>query len=149
MSKIKSRCALLLLILILFSTGCGKSPTVETPTPPSVCPDTVVEVSRMVFSDTPFQKNSPESTATVFQPTDQTVYSTFWLSAELCCTRVLLDCQYEGNTVFSWEERDGLSISQPQTVEITMPSGEFQPGDYTVIVYIDIREALRVHFTVV
>ena len=132
---------------LLVSTGCVAPETGSLSPSTTVCPDASLVVDRMYFSTTPYRFGEAENAATVFQPTDP-VHSTMWLSTDVCCTRVILICEHEGEIVFRWEDAEGFNVTKPQPVEITAPPEGFAPGEYTVRVFIDIREVINLGFTV-
>ena len=149
----KAFAVLTVVSLLLACPGCGPSVSADLTPTATVCPDTQVQGDRMIFSTIPYAEGLPENAATVFQNSIPVIHSTFWLTADLCCTKLFLVCETEEKTIFQWEadgwESEGQSAPRAQGVMIKAPPGGFKQGDYTVTVFIDIREVLKLEFQVI
>jgi hypothetical protein len=139
--------------LMLIAAGCGASAdAVNQPPASTVCPDTLVQMDRMYFATTAYQVGAPENAAAKFSRSEPAIYCTVLLTADLCCTKVSLVCERAGKIVFQSETEgwvtEGSAVPQPRSLLITPPAGGFEPGDYAVTIFIDIRQVMELGFSV-
>ena len=109
--------------------------------------DTQVTVIEHVLSSTLDKYGQPANSTNVFTTYTPEIFFTFWLSADLCCTRLIARWLYNDEIVSDWVE-EGPNLQYPYTVSISKPEGGFAKGDYQVVIYIGINEILSVPFTV-
>lgn len=112
-----------------------------------VCPDTLLQGDRIVFSAGIDNNGNPLDIATVFPADTAEIFSTFTLSGNLCCSDVIVIWQHGDETVFYWSQ-EGTRMPATNTVSMTRPEGGFASGEYLVRVFIFIREVISEIFTV-
>jgi hypothetical protein len=109
--------------------------------------DTPITVIDFVLSSALDKNGQPANISSVFHSDTGEVYFTFWLSADLCCTRLIARWFCNDEIVSDWVE-EGPNLSYPYTVSISKPEIGFAKGDYKVVIYIGITEILSVPFAV-
>ena len=115
--------------------------------PSEICPDTLLQGDRIVFSAGIDNNGDPLDIATAFPSDTAEIFSTFTLSGGLCCSIVIVMWQLEGENVLYWSE-DGTGLPDTNTVSMARPEGGFASGEYLVKVFVSIREVISETFTV-
>jgi len=146
--KIVSIITILLIVTCLALIGCSNNnASTGTTDNNEICPDTLIIVEEATFSSAIDESGRPIGSSNVFQSSTPEIYCTFMVP-DVCCSIVVIDWLYQGDLIHKWQGV-GPGTGIPLNSSITQPSGGFNPGDYQVILYINVREVTIAYFTIV
>ncbi|WP_144437107.1 hypothetical protein [Dehalogenimonas alkenigignens] len=127
--------------------GCGEDAQLLPPPYETFCPDAGIDVDLLVINKAPYETGHIPLSDQAFPSGQIPIYCTFWLTGDLCCTKVTVECVNQGTTVYRWVE-DGNNIRTPQTV-VMMPANGWLPGTFELVLFIDLRRVVESTFTVI
>lgn len=138
----------LALIAVSFAGCVSTDEAAQTQDKPlEICPDTLLQGDRIVFSVGIDNDGNPLGIVTVFPADTAVIFATFTLSGDLCCSEVTVIWQYGEETVYYWSQ-DGTGLPDTNTVSMARPEGGFASGEYLVKVFVSIREVINETFAV-
>lgn len=139
--------AVICISLPLMIGGCGEDDQLMSLPDETFCPDASIDVDLLVINKTPYETGQIPLSDQAFPSGQKPIYCTFWLTGDLCCTKVTVECVNQGTTVYRWVE-DGNNIRTPQAV-VMMPTNGWLPGTFELILFIDLRRVVESTFTVI
>lgn len=149
--KIRQNLISIFILSFLFAflaliSGCEQTqpPSVQTEIP-AACPDSQVEIDKLILSEFPFESEGTTESVTVFNSGIRQIYCTFWLTDDLCCTVITLQLKDNAQVLFEWK-MNGNQIGFPQTVIMEFETG-LGTGQYLLEIYMDKK--MRVNFELV
>ena len=137
---------LTVLIMAMSFTGCGsgEADSVEETTP-EACPDTLILVNTAHLTSTLGENGRPFGDSRVFNADTAELFVSFEVYEDICCSTIIIQWLYDGELIDFWQ---GYSTI-PSYAVLKSPEGGFARGDYAAVMYIGIREVMRVPFTIV
>ncbi len=92
------------------------------------------------------EEGKPVAGARVFSPDTPVIYLRFELAEDLCCQTVIVQWWYKGEVIDAWSVDDYHAIVF--MVALQQPDGGFGVGDYSARVYVQIKEVIRLDFSI-
>jgi hypothetical protein len=136
---------LTVLIAAMSFTGCGsgEAASVEETTP-EACPDILILVNTAHLTSTLGENGRPFGDSRVFSADTAELFVSFEVYEDICCSTVVIHWAYGEEVISFWQ---GYSTIPPY-VTLRSPEEGFTKGDYSVVMYIGIREVMRVPFII-
>ena len=144
--KLISTTFLIVLTLMMAFTGCdteGVGSVLETTQ--EVCPDTLILVNTAHLSSSLGSNYKPIGDARIFDTDTAELFVSFDVYEDICCSTVIIQWVYDEEVIDFWQSYSTM----PSYVVFSSPEGGFTEGDYAVVMYIGIREVMRVPFSIV
>jgi hypothetical protein len=135
---------ILLVLLPLASCGSGQAASVAE-TMQEVCPDTIILVNKANLSSSLGTNNRPIGDARIFGTDTAELFASFEVYEDICCSTITIHWIFDDEVIDFWQ---GYSTIPPY-VSLKSPEGGFAEGDYAAVMFIGIREVMRVPFTIV
>jgi hypothetical protein len=137
---------LTILVVLLTLVGCGSGEAASvTETTQEVCPDTLILVNKANLSSSLGANLKPVGDSRMFSTDTTELFASFEVYEDICCSTVTIHWIFDGEVIDFWQ---GYSTIPPY-VSLKSPEGGFAKGDYAAVMYIGIREVMRVPFAIV
>jgi hypothetical protein len=147
MAKLTTIALLCALILAIPLASCSSEGAASSAvdTSQEVCPDSFILVNKACLSSSLGTNNKPVGDARSFGIDTTELFCSFEVYEDICCSTVIVHWIYGGEIIDFWQ---GYSTIPPY-VSLKSPEEGLIKGDYTVVMYIGVREVMRVPFTIV
>ncbi|MEQ4488208.1 MAG: hypothetical protein AAC993_05205 [Dehalococcoides mccartyi] len=133
------------LLLIMGCYGCAEPETEKVI--PDACPDLGLLVTQADVTDMLDPYGRPIDRGNVFSSSAESIFLVFSLSDDMCC-KTLNVRWFRDSEADPIQIEDNLHSQFPIKLTLYAPEEGFVPGEYHVIIYVDLWERLNMPFVI-